>query len=136
MAAGATRQIESLGRYQKHQAYDACGFSSRFEARPFSAHETTLAVQIGTSGQGRSFDETVVKEMAKHVDRPIIFPMSNPTKLCEADPADLVEWTEGRALIATGSPFPPVENPKTGKTNKIAEYDAHCSRLNAFPRYP
>lgn len=78
-------------------------------------------MQIGTSGQGRSFDETIVKEMAKHVDRPIIFPLSNPTRLCEADPADITEWTEGRALIATGSPFPPCEHPKTGKMHKIAE---------------
>lgn len=66
-------------------------------------------VLIGTSTCPKAFTEEIVKEMAKHVDRPMIFPLSNPTKLHEADPADLVEWTEGKALIATGSPFSPVE---------------------------
>lgn len=66
-------------------------------------------VLIGTSTCPKAFTEDVVKEMAKHVDRPMIFPLSNPTKLHEADPVDLIEWTEGKALVATGSPFSPVE---------------------------
>ena len=66
-------------------------------------------VLIGTSTKPKAFTEEVVKEMAKHVDRPIIFPLSNPTQLHEADPKDINEWTQGKALIATGSPFPPVE---------------------------
>jgi malic enzyme len=61
---------------------------------------------IGTSGQPRVFDETIVRAMAERVAMPAIFPLSNPTSASEADPADLVRWTEGRALIATGSPFP------------------------------
>lgn len=65
-------------------------------------------VLIGTSTRPKTFTKEIVKEMAKHVERPIIFPLSNPTKLHEAHPKDLCEWTEGRALIATGSPFPPV----------------------------
>ena len=59
--------------------------------------------------------------MSKHVERPIIFPLSNPTKLHEADPKDLFEWTDGRVLTATGSPFPPVET-KDGKKREIGEY--------------
>jgi len=67
------------------------------------------SILIGLSTAGGAFTETIVREMARKVRRPIIFPLSNPTEKSEAVPADLIRWTEARALIATGSPFPPVE---------------------------
>ncbi|MCJ1411514.1 NAD-dependent malic enzyme, mitochondrial [Ptychographa xylographoides] len=84
-------------------------------------------VLIGTSTKPRAFTEEVVREMVKHVERPIIFPLSNPTKLHEAEPKDISAWTDGKALIATGSPFPPVEH--GGKTYEIAE----CNNSTCFP---
>jgi malate dehydrogenase (oxaloacetate-decarboxylating) len=70
-----------------------------------NAKPTTL---IGVSGQAGAFTERVVRAMASGVDRPIIFPLSNPTLRSEAAPQDLLDWTEGRAIVGTGSPFPPV----------------------------
>ncbi|MED3802335.1 NAD-dependent malic enzyme [Lysinibacillus xylanilyticus] len=66
-------------------------------------------ILIGTSGQAGAFTEEIVKEMAKYVKRPIILPMSNPTALTEALPENMIKWTDGKALIATGSPFANVE---------------------------
>ncbi|HSQ69795.1 MAG TPA: oxaloacetate-decarboxylating malate dehydrogenase, partial [Steroidobacteraceae bacterium] len=67
-------------------------------------------VLIGTSGQPGCFDEQIVREMARHCERPVVLPFSNPSDLTEALPEDVLRWTDGRALVATGSPFPPVEH--------------------------
>ena len=74
---------------------------------------------IGTSTQPAAFTEQIVKQMASKVERPIIMPLSNPTSKCEALPSDLIHWTEGRALVAAGSPFDPVTY--QGRTYQVAQ---------------
>ncbi len=78
-----------------------------------------ITALVGTSAQAGAFTEDIVRAMASHTPRPIIFPLSNPTSCAEATPADLLHWTEGRAIVGTGSPFPPVE--VNGKLIPIAQ---------------
>jgi malate dehydrogenase (oxaloacetate-decarboxylating) len=79
-----------------------------------NAHPTVL---IGTSGQAHAFSEPIVRAMAAHVREPLIFPLSNPTERSEATPQDIFAWTEGRAVIGTGSPFPPLK--RNGKVFRV-----------------
>jgi malate dehydrogenase (oxaloacetate-decarboxylating) len=90
-------------------------------------HHVRATILIGLSTMGSAFTEGIVREMAGKLERPIIFPLSNPTQNSEADPADLFRWTNGRALIATGSPFPPVRF--EGRSVPISQ----CNNVYIFP---
>jgi malate dehydrogenase (oxaloacetate-decarboxylating) len=84
-------------------------------------------VLIGLSTVGGAFSEPIVREMARKVGRPIIFPLSNPTSKSEARAEDLIRWTDGRALVASGSPFAPVSY--GGHKIPIAQ----CNNVFIFP---
>ncbi|GGD16999.1 NAD-dependent malic enzyme [Franconibacter daqui] len=84
-------------------------------------------ILIGVSGQTGLFTEEIIREMHKHCPRPIVMPLSNPTSRVEATPHDIIHWTEGNALVATGSPFPPVV--WKDKTFPIAQ----CNNAYIFP---
>jgi malate dehydrogenase (oxaloacetate-decarboxylating) len=84
-------------------------------------------ILIGLSTARGAFTEAIVREMGRKVARPIIFPLSNPTSKSEAKADDLIRWTDGRALVATGSPFAPV--PYGGRAIPIAQ----CNNIYIFP---
>jgi malate dehydrogenase (oxaloacetate-decarboxylating) len=87
-----------------------------------------VGVLLGLSTAAGAFTEHIVRTMAGKVDRPIVFPLSNPTSNAEARPAEVDEWTDGRALIATGSPFPPLSR-EEGDDVPIAQ----CNNVYIFP---
>ncbi|HBI3648237.1 TPA: malate dehydrogenase, partial [Proteus mirabilis] len=84
-------------------------------------------ILIGVSGQAGLFTEEIIREMHKHCERPTVMPLSNPTSRVEARPEDIINWTDGQALVATGSPFAPV-------TYKEKVYPiAQCNNSYIFP---
>ena len=90
-------------------------------------HNVDVGILMGLSTAAGAFTEEIVRELAGKTERPIIFPLSNPTSHAEAHPAELDEWTDGRALIATGSPFAPLQ--RDGVTRPIAQ----CNNVYIFP---
>lgn len=90
-------------------------------------HGAKPDILIGVSGQAGLFSEEVIKAMKQHCDKPIIFPLSNPSRQVEATPEQVINWTNGEVIVATGSPFDPVEY--QGKTFSIAQ----CNNSYIFP---
>lgn len=124
-----TSDRERLDDYKKELAWPAAmvaelGISTKDQtslAKIISAYKAT--VLIGTSGHANSFTEEVVTAMAGNTKHPVILPMSNPTAISEGDPQDILKWTNGNALVATGSPFDPVETAdgprRIGQANNV-----------------
>ncbi|MEB4209527.1 NAD-dependent malic enzyme [Mycobacterium sp. 94-17] len=90
-------------------------------------HHVDAGVLLGLSTAAGAFTESIVRELAGKAERPIIFPLSNPTSRAEAHPAELDRWTDGRALIATGSPFAPL------RRNGVERAVAQCNNVYIFP---
>jgi malate dehydrogenase (oxaloacetate-decarboxylating) len=112
---------------QSTDAINEWSFSSEFPSLLDVINCAKPDILIGVSGQAGLFTEQVIRNMKKHCELPIIFPLSNPSRQVEATPQQVIEWTEGKVIIATGSPFKPVEY--QGKTYPIAQ----CNNSYIFP---
>jgi malate dehydrogenase (oxaloacetate-decarboxylating) len=125
--------LEGLRDFQRKlaQPKDRVGPWRSAEGQPIGLLDVVKnarpTILIGASGQPGTFTEEVVRAMTQYTNRPIIFPLSNPTSRAEATPADLIAWTDGRALIATGSPFEEVKY--GGRRFPIAQ----CNNSYIFP---
>jgi malate dehydrogenase (oxaloacetate-decarboxylating) len=126
-----TDKMDGLFDFQQRLAQktsDVAGWST--EAFPQLLDVITHAkptVMFGVSGQRGLFTEQVIREMHKHCAKPLVLPLSNPTSKVEATPEEILRWTDGQALVATGSPFAPVEI--NGRTIHIAQ----CNNSYIFP---
>lgn len=108
-----TEKTPVLKDFQKALSHDKDSYSSwafegKFPTLLEVVKSTKASILIGESGQKGLFTEEVVTEVAKHSTKPIIFPLSNPSDHSEATPSDIVKWTNGNVIVATGSPFPDV----------------------------
>lgn len=106
-----TDESQNLQPFQTPFARNPAELSEWSGGRQFIdvIREAKPTILIGLTGHPGSFPENVIREMATHTEQPIIFPLSNPTSRVEAMPSDLLEWTNGKAIIASGSPFDPVQ---------------------------
>ncbi|MEP1448194.1 MAG: NAD-dependent malic enzyme [Paraglaciecola sp.] len=127
-----TQGMQGLRDFQQRlvQTSDAIqqwSFSSEYPSLLDVINRAQPDILIGVSGQAGLFTEQVIRNMKKHCELPIIFPLSNPSRQVEATPQQVIEWTDGEVIIATGSPFKPVEY--QGKTYPIAQ----CNNSYIFP---
>ncbi|MEC7691173.1 MAG: NAD-dependent malic enzyme [Pseudomonadota bacterium] len=127
-----TEGMEGLRDFQaklQHSQEDIAGwtFSGKFPSLLDVMHCAQPDVLIGVSGQPGLFTEQVIRAMKSHCELPIIFPLSNPSRQVEARPEQVIEWTDGEVVIATGSPFKPVEY--NGKVYPVAQ----CNNSYIFP---
>lgn len=102
-----TKEDAQLTKGQKYFAHNSAEFSEVLSDLESVVQTVQPTFLIGTSGQTGAFNQAIVQSMTKYQERPAIFPLSNPSKLAEAEAKDLVEWTEGHGLVVTGSPTEP-----------------------------
>ena len=122
--------MDDLRDFQTPYARPATEVADRASDGTIGLYETVANAQptilVGTSTAGGAFTEQIIREMAKHAERPVIFALSNPTELIEAVPADLIKWTDGLGLVGTGTPWAPVPykgtNYEIGETNNALIY--------------
>ncbi|KAI1496851.1 NAD-dependent malic enzyme [Biscogniauxia marginata] len=122
-----------LDHGQRAFAKDASAWEGKETSLLSVINEVRPNVLIGTSTRPKAFTEEIVKAMAKHTERPVILPLSNPTRLHEAVPEDILKWTSGRALVATGSPFAPVKGPWGAGGAEVEIEIAECNNSVVFP---
>ncbi|KAK3393917.1 hypothetical protein B0H63DRAFT_459505 [Podospora didyma] len=128
-----TTDVESLSSAQKGFAKPESEWKDKKRDLLSVVQEVKPNVLIGTSTVPKAFTEEIVRAMASHVERPLILPLSNPTRLHEAVPSDLLNWTDGKALVATGSPFKPVKGPWGADGKEIEVSVAECNNSVVFP---
>lgn len=121
-----TDSMQDLTAAQKPYACSSADWAEGVELAEV-VERVRPTILVGCSAMPGAFNESIVKTMAMHVERPIIFPLSNPTERCEAMPADLMAWTEGRVIMATGSPFEDISY--DGHNIPIAQ----CNNALVFP---
>ena len=112
---------------QKELALESWNITGEYASLLEVMHGAQPDILIGVSGQAGIFTEDVIKAMKQHCTKPIIFPLSNPSRQVEATPSQVINWTEGNVIIATGSPFEPIEY--QGKKFSIAQ----CNNSYIFP---
>ncbi len=126
-----TTDRQDLSPAQRRLAQPPTAVPGREPGRPADLTDVIDAVHptalIGLSAASGAFTEQIVRRIAAHAKRPIIMPLSNPTSCSEARPQDLADWTEGRALVATGSPFPPM------RVGDASIPVAQCNNIYIFP---
>ncbi|OLN85409.1 NAD-dependent malic enzyme, mitochondrial [Colletotrichum chlorophyti] len=118
---------------QKGFARDAAEWKDKDGSLLSVVKQVKPNVLIGTSTKPKAFTEDVIRAMAESVERPIILPLSNPTRLHEAVPEDIYKWTDGKALVATGSPFKPVKGPWGEGAKEVEIEVAECNNSVVFP---
>ncbi|KAF4497343.1 malate dehydrogenase (oxaloacetate-decarboxylating) [Fusarium agapanthi] len=128
-----TSETEGVTDSQKIFTKDASEWKDKDADLLSVIKEVRPNVLVGTSTKPGAFTEDVIRAMAEHHERPIVLPLSNPTRLHEAKPEDILKWTNGKALVATGSPFRPVKGPWGKDGSEIIIDVGECNNSVVFP---